>query len=115
MTAYIANALIKGYSRADDLESARRIFESLSDPPYGVAAPGNHVAHDATMVSARTQGDGTDAVYREVSWLAFIVWDELLIVTVSRRPGRRWYVPSSAHKIGTVFPNYCSDYDQGTF
>ncbi|KAL1753815.1 hypothetical protein FB107DRAFT_276393 [Schizophyllum commune] len=73
MTAYIANALIKGYSRADDLESARRIFESLSDPPYGVAAPGNHVAHDATMVSARTQGDGTDAVYREPS-----TWEEMV-------------------------------------
>ncbi|KAL1747755.1 hypothetical protein HDZ31DRAFT_31244 [Schizophyllum fasciatum] len=73
MTAYIANALIKGYSRADDLEAARRIFESLSDPPYGVAAPGNHVAHDVTMVSARTQGDGTDAVYREPS-----TWEEMV-------------------------------------
>lgn len=44
-TAYIANLLIKGYA-ADGplgLAEARRVFNSMSDPPAGVAAAGNHL------------------------------------------------------------------------
>lgn len=41
-TAYIANALIKGYATIGDIEKARSTFEALVDPPIGVAAPGNH-------------------------------------------------------------------------
>ena len=42
MTAYIANVLIRGYSAAGDIVRARGIFDSLVDPPLGVAAPHNH-------------------------------------------------------------------------
>ncbi len=38
MTAYIANLLIKGYSDAGQIERSREVFESLLDPPVGVAA-----------------------------------------------------------------------------
>ncbi|KIJ61030.1 hypothetical protein HYDPIDRAFT_97377 [Hydnomerulius pinastri MD-312] len=51
MTAYIANLLIKGYAANGDINEARTIFESLSDPASGVAAPGNHVPHDSTSLS----------------------------------------------------------------
>ncbi|KAL4075557.1 hypothetical protein J3A83DRAFT_4221169 [Scleroderma citrinum] len=47
MTAYIANLLIKGYAAAGDIEEARSVFESLEDPPSGVAAPNNHVPHNS--------------------------------------------------------------------
>ncbi|KAI0075393.1 hypothetical protein K474DRAFT_1664256 [Panus rudis PR-1116 ss-1] len=42
MTAYIANLLIKGYAAAGDIDRARAVFESLVDPPQGIAAPLNH-------------------------------------------------------------------------
>jgi pentatricopeptide repeat protein len=45
MTAYIANFLIKGYANAGDMGQAREIFELLSNPPSGVAAPNNHAPH----------------------------------------------------------------------
>lgn len=64
MTAYIANFLIKGYANVGDMEQARTMFESLTDPPTGVAAPNNHAPHnpsDALIVSP------TEPVYREVS------------------------------------------------
>ncbi|KAG1729087.1 uncharacterized protein EDB91DRAFT_1160171 [Suillus paluster] len=48
MTAYIANLLIKGYAAIGNIEEARRIFESLVDPPSGVAASGNHVPHEGS-------------------------------------------------------------------
>jgi len=51
MTAYIANLLIKGYAAAGDIEEARRVFESLEDPPSGVAAPNNHVPHNSASSS----------------------------------------------------------------
>lgn len=63
MTAYIANFLIKGYSMAGDIEQARSIFESLEDPPEGVAAPNNHTPHDP---SNSTVINRIEAVYREV-------------------------------------------------
>jgi pentatricopeptide repeat protein len=62
MTAYIANALIKGYAAAGDLDQARTIFEGLLDPPVGVAAPHNHAPHRS---AAPVPADA--AVYREVS------------------------------------------------
>jgi len=64
MTAYIANFLIKGYANVGDMEQARTVFESLTDPPTGVAAPNNHAPHnpsDAPIVSP------AEPVYREVS------------------------------------------------
>lgn len=63
MTAYIANLLIKGYAMSGDVEQARAIFDSLVDPPEGVAAPNNHAPHG----SQQSTSVPTDApVYREV-------------------------------------------------
>jgi len=65
MTAYIANLLIRGYAAAGDIEQARVVFESLADPPVGVAAPNNHAPHD-TSVARRISP--RELVYREVSF-----------------------------------------------
>jgi pentatricopeptide repeat protein len=64
MTAYIANFLIKGYAMVGDMEHARSIFESLVDPPEGMAAPNNHVPHETASSSIV---DHTAPVYREVN------------------------------------------------
>jgi hypothetical protein len=68
MTAYIANFLIKGYSGVGDLEHARSIFESLADPPEGIAAPNNHVPHEPAISQTV---DHTAPVYREVRVVDF--------------------------------------------
>jgi len=70
MTAYIVNLIIKGFAGAGDLERAREIFESLVDPPVGVAAPNNHAPHDT---SKRASVDPRSPVYREPStWEAMV-------------------------------------------
>ncbi|CAE6391291.1 unnamed protein product [Rhizoctonia solani] len=46
MTAYISNLLIKGYAAAGHLERARGIFDSMIDPPVGLAAVHNHPGHN---------------------------------------------------------------------
>jgi pentatricopeptide repeat protein len=51
MTAYIANFLMRGYVMVGDMEHARSIFESLVDPPEGMAAPGSHVPHEPALWS----------------------------------------------------------------
>ena len=63
MTAYIANFLIKGYANVGDMSEARKIFESLADPPFGIAAPNNHAPHYAVE---STEVNVIDLVYREV-------------------------------------------------
>jgi pentatricopeptide repeat protein len=63
MTAYIANFLIKGYANVGDLDKAREIFESLADPPCGVAAPNNHAPHHA---GEAPEVNIMELVYREV-------------------------------------------------
>jgi pentatricopeptide repeat protein len=67
-TAYVANAAIKGYAAAGDLESARAMFESLEDPPMGVAAPHNHAPHEAQRTLADVPPQAP--VYREASLLS---------------------------------------------
>jgi pentatricopeptide repeat protein len=62
MTAYIANFLIKGYAAAGNLEEARHIFESLLDPPQGIAAPNNHAPHEPSSPAVPADAP----VYREV-------------------------------------------------
>jgi pentatricopeptide repeat protein len=74
MTAYIANLLIKGYAAIGDIEEARRIFESLLDPPSGVAASGNHVPHEG---SHQPMSSLPSPSYREVSIDALIHGDHL--------------------------------------
>ncbi|KAG5645763.1 hypothetical protein DXG03_005300 [Asterophora parasitica] len=70
MTAYISNFLIKGYAIVGDIEQARSIFDSLEDPPVGMAAPNNHSPHD---LSAPVEVDQSAPVYREPStWEAMI-------------------------------------------
>jgi pentatricopeptide repeat protein len=64
MTAYIANLLIRGYASVGDIEQARMVFESLADPPVGVAAPHNHAPHD---MSVTPRVSSHEFVYREVS------------------------------------------------
>jgi len=70
MTAYIANVLIKGYTSVGEIEQARATFDSLVDPPIGVAAPHNHLTPSDSSMSAVPP----DApVYREPSsWEAMI-------------------------------------------
>jgi hypothetical protein len=64
MTAYIANLLIRGYAAVGDIGQARVVFESLVDPPIGVAAPNNHAPHDASVSQCSSHDE---RVYREVS------------------------------------------------
>lgn len=64
MTAYIANVLIRGYSAAGDIERARHIFESLVDPPLGVAAPHNHFQPQNSLGLLSVPADAP--VFREV-------------------------------------------------
>ena len=86
-TAYVANAAIKGYAAAGDLESARAMFESLEDPPMGVAAPHNHVPHESQRSPDEVAPQAP--IYREVSLhLFFLDHAELLIH--SHQHGRRW-------------------------
>jgi len=63
MTAYIANFLIKGYANVGDMGQAREIFESLSNPPSGVAAPNNHAPHTPSESPSVAV---MEPVYREV-------------------------------------------------
>ncbi|KAG6890194.1 hypothetical protein C0992_002851 [Termitomyces sp. T32_za158] len=65
MTAYIANSLIKGYSLLGNMEEARKLFESLEDPPEGVAASNNHAPH--SPLEGAPPIDPNAPVYREPS------------------------------------------------
>ncbi|PPQ76082.1 hypothetical protein CVT24_003654 [Panaeolus cyanescens] len=70
MTAYIANFLIKGYANVGEMDRAREIFESLLDPPTGVAAPNNHAPHNP---SSAVDVPVMEPVYREPStWEAMV-------------------------------------------
>lgn len=64
MTAYVANLLIKGHAAGGNIELARATFETLLDPPEGVAAPNNHVPHGAAENQPPPSPDAP--VYREV-------------------------------------------------
>ncbi|KAF5349344.1 hypothetical protein D9758_011776 [Tetrapyrgos nigripes] len=70
MTAYIMNLVIKGHSTVGDIEKARELFESLSDPPEGMAAINNHAPHDPKITMSV---DPMAPVYREPStWEAMV-------------------------------------------
>jgi hypothetical protein len=86
MTAYIANFLIKGHANVGDLARAREIFESLADPPFGIAAPNNHAPHHAAVETPEVSV--MDLVYREVgSSSLFVSFSNLFF---SLRLGKRW-------------------------
>ncbi|KDQ14133.1 hypothetical protein BOTBODRAFT_32920 [Botryobasidium botryosum FD-172 SS1] len=70
MTAYIANFVIKGYAALGDVTRAREVFESLQDPPTGVAASHNHASHEGDSTAPV---DPSAPVYREPStWEAMV-------------------------------------------
>ncbi|KIM79469.1 hypothetical protein PILCRDRAFT_823366 [Piloderma croceum F 1598] len=58
MTAYIANLLIKGHAAVGDIDQARSVFESLEDPPQGMAATSNHAPHSSSPSSPKTPATG---------------------------------------------------------
>lgn len=84
-TAYIHNILIRGYSMNGKIEDARRLFESMSDPVAGAAAPNNHTKQTKTSDTR---------VYREVSYGPLYSIDITDITFYSRQLGRLWFAPS---------------------
>lgn len=78
MTAYVANTLIKGHASQNNMEAARKVFESLTDPPSGVAAAGNHTTDRHPR---HQQGNSSlspnDPIYREPSTWEIMVRSEI--------------------------------------
>ncbi|KAH9995178.1 hypothetical protein BJV74DRAFT_338280 [Russula compacta] len=105
MTAYIANLLIRGYAAAGDIEQARMVFESLANPPVGVAAPHNHAPHD-TSVARRISPD--EFVYREPSTWEAMVRAELgngnrdHAISLIKRVQERQYPESIVNRISGI-------------
>jgi len=105
MTAYIANLLIRGYATAGNIEEARKVFESLADPPVGVAAPHNHAPHD-TSVPPRISPN--ELVYREPSTWEAMVRAELSngnrdhAISLIKRVQERQYPDSIVHRISGI-------------
>ncbi|KAH9056399.1 hypothetical protein EDB87DRAFT_1233403 [Lactarius vividus] len=104
MTAYIANLLIRGYAAAGDMEQARLVFESLADPPVGVAAPNNHAPH----VAAPPRISPHELVYREPSTWEAMVRAELgnsnrdHAVALIKRVQERQYPESIVNRISGI-------------
>ncbi|KAI8449229.1 hypothetical protein BY996DRAFT_4589576 [Phakopsora pachyrhizi] len=71
MTAYVVNTLIKAHASSGDIDSARRLFESLVDPPPGHAAAFNHpsgyTGEGNAGKSNQVAGKVGDPIYREPS------------------------------------------------
>jgi len=109
MTAYIANLLIKGYAAIGDIEEARRIFESLIDPPSGIAASGNHVPHEGSQQSVSPSPSPS---YREVSIGALIHGNDSPCLS-SRRRGKLCSVQSLVMVIATGRLPYWCGYRKG--
>lgn len=105
MTAYIVNLLIRGYAAAGDIEQARSVFESLADPPVGVAAPNNHAPHDVTAPSRISPNE---LVYREPSTWEAMVRAELgnsnrdHAIALIRRVQERQYPESIVNRISGI-------------
>ncbi|KLO17511.1 hypothetical protein SCHPADRAFT_846456 [Schizopora paradoxa] len=105
MTAYIANLLIKGYADAGQIERSREIFESLLDPPVGVAAPNNHAPHDVTRQPSVSPHE---PVYREPSTWEAMVRAELgsknrdNAVALLQRLQSRQFPPAVYHRISGI-------------
>jgi pentatricopeptide repeat protein len=73
MTAYIANAIIRGHAASGDLDAARTVFEGMADPPVGVAAPNNHAPHVGKQQQQQQAVSSDAPVYREPS-----TWEVML-------------------------------------
>ncbi|KAF9545343.1 hypothetical protein CPC08DRAFT_393028 [Agrocybe pediades] len=109
MTAYIANFLIKGYANVNDMEQARAVFESLSDPPTGVAAPNNHAPHSP---SSSPEVPLMEPVYREPSTWEVMVRAELgagnrgAAIELLERLRERQYPEAVYNRIGGVLTDH---------
>ncbi|PPQ88725.1 hypothetical protein CVT25_009671 [Psilocybe cyanescens] len=77
----MANFLITRHANVNDMDQARTVFESLLDPPTGVAAPNNHAPHDPPN---SPEAPVMEHVYREAYGLVFGGALPPLI-------GRRWF------------------------
>jgi len=105
MTAYIANLLIRGYAAAGNIEEARKVFESLADPPVGVAAPHNHARHDSSLLLRNLPNE---LVYREPSTWEAMVRAELgngnrdHAISLIRRVQERQYPDSIVNRISGI-------------
>lgn len=105
MTAYIANLLIRGYAAAGNIEEARKVFESLADPPVGVAAPHNHAPHDSSVPQCISPNE---LVYREPSTWEAMVRAELgngnrdHAISLIRRVQERQYPDSIVNRISGI-------------
>lgn len=113
MTAYIANLLIKGHASSGNIEQARQIFESLQDPPEGIAAPYNHAPHeDQIDGAANVHPDGP--VYREVSCLLWVDSATVCLQFSCSHPlGRLWYVPNLAMATAMRLSLYSTVFNNG--
>jgi pentatricopeptide repeat protein len=98
MTAYVANAMIRGYAVVGDMEQARAIFESLQDPPTGVAAPHNHAPHD---LSSAPIVNPMEPVYREVRTCFLPGCSGVNNLLRSHQHGKRWSEQNLALVIAT--------------
>ncbi|KAJ3984432.1 hypothetical protein F5890DRAFT_1517052 [Lentinula detonsa] len=74
MTAYVVNVMIKGFAAIGDIERARELFESLVDPPEGIAALHNHAPHEPSKMPSVNP---MEPVYREPSTWETMVRAEL--------------------------------------
>ncbi|EKM59023.1 uncharacterized protein PHACADRAFT_205203 [Phanerochaete carnosa HHB-10118-sp] len=112
MTAYIANFLIKGYAASGNIEEARALFESLADPPTGVAAPNNHVPHeDQPSSSSPVMSVPAGVVFREPSTWETMVRAELghgnrdHAVALLQRVQARGFPPAVYNRICGIMPD----------
>ncbi|KAK4057974.1 hypothetical protein OIO90_001193 [Microbotryomycetes sp. JL221] len=85
-TAYVANILIKAHAALNDMNSARQVFESLSDPATGVAAAGNHHVdrHPKHQHHVTNQLSASAPIFREPS-----TWETMIRAELSVGDGQR--------------------------
>lgn len=114
MTAYIANLLIKGHAATGGIEQARAVFESLHDPPDGIAAPNNHVPHGAAEVVA-SQPSASAPVYREVCGVQLHFAVPRSDYSSSHLLGKPWFAPSLALAMLAESMVFFSAWKQGAF
>jgi pentatricopeptide repeat protein len=76
MTAYIANLLIKGHAAGGDMDQARLVFESMEDPPQGMAATSNRTPQWSSLSPGMP---ATGPCHREVGLCIMRVVRQLLI------------------------------------
>lgn len=112
MTAYIANFLIKGYAASGNIEGARALFESLADPPTGVAAPNNHAPHEDKPESPSPILNVPEGVvFREPSTWETMVRAELghgnreQAIALLQRVQARGFPPAVYNRISGIMPD----------